>query len=767
MGVLCADRTRSILSTAAEFATIADQVKNDDLRAWTEKVALEGLLICERHCESCVKFLLSSMSSSDASVAHDALWMLRKMAIRSQLVRAWIQEAHGGPLIQSALVAYASSTKVLDNGVWLIYTVAGVEGFAGLLYASNGTSEGHAAIRTKVAWSIYEIVTDERREACCVQPRPEFQALLPLLVETMDHDSASPDAQWACVAALDAMVKGEPMSGNLFIQAGGARLIVTALKSFVALGDAGEDYRRAVGYLMASLVDGNNRAADALRAEGALQILAEEGLCGNGRDTEASLWALGSLGGLAAVLPAMTKHGLHRPDIVHGGISAICECVSKSSGSTEKLQCLPVALNMMLELLSRNDNPEHIRAIGCVASSLAPHYAPRAHPDLDRGVEVLYHCVRESLKNIHAAASSSEAISRSSNGEESVDMQTWRYMAEVSVEALGNVAIAAPAQWGDTLRRCGALETLQQGIRTEPHLELLKHLFWAAASLAGLHFVVSELQSHLHGIDVVAAALCTISRIFDAEAAGSHVLPQDVALCSEAEMPSVLGIVLEALRMHQGEYEIQQQGCLCIAALAPNIPQLADLPLASQIVVVVLAAARRFPRHFDVLHGTCASLRELCTLLRPRAHNGMGSSEALVGTLRSEGASQCVEQILDDFEGASEREGANSELAEDAIVVLCILLGVEKAMSRLSAASPGSLLRCAGLKGVYEACRLDMSLVAGATASSVAEAVHHMVAEEPADVAGRLRQAGNLLVGICGSPAIGISSTAPTMALLE
>jgi hypothetical protein len=443
--------------------------------------------------------------------------------------------------------------------------------------------------------------------------------------------------------------------------------------------------------------------------------------------------------------------------------------VSNVSGNSEELQCLPVALKMMLELLSRGDDPdpEYIRALGCVSSSLAPHYAPGAHPDMDRGVEALYNAVCLSLKNIHAAASSSDVISRTGNGEESIEMQTWRTMAEVSVEALGNVAVAASAHWGDALRRCGALDALRQGIHTDTHAdshELLKHLFWAAASLAGLPVVVSELQSHLHSVDIVAAALCTIYRIFDAEAAGSHALPQDVALCSEGEMPSVLGIVLEALRRHPGECEIQEQGCHCIAALAQNVPQLAGLPLASQAAVAALAAARRFPRNFDVIHGTCASLRELCSILRPRSHSPMGSSEALIGTLRTEGAAQCVEQILDDFASA---EGANSELAEDAVVVLSLLLGVETAMSRLSAAAPGSLLRVAGLKGVYEACRLDVSLVSGPTGPSVIEAVTNIVAEETVDGVGRLGQVAALVCGMCGGSAVGIASIAPARGLVE
>jgi hypothetical protein len=249
-------------------------------------------------------------------------------------------------------------------------------------------------------------------------------------------------------------------------------------------------------------------------------------------------------------------------------------------------------------------------------------------------------------------------------------------------------------------------------------------------------------------MEKVEAVLSTIVDIVDAEAVCPH----------QADMAAVLGIVLEAMRLHPGECNIQHHGCQCVALLVPIIPQLADLPLASQAVIAVLSAARRFPRRFIVLQGMCESLRELCSLLRP-TH----ASEALVATLRSQDAVPCIEQLLDDYTNTALSEGDNNELVEHAVVVLVILVGVENALSRVSAAEPSSMLRCAGLKGIYEACRLDMSVLSGGISSSVAAVVATMVAEEPVDGTGRLSQFAALLVGACGSSAtLANVSGAPT-----
>lgn len=67
---------------------------------------------------------------------------------------------------------------------------------------------------------------------------------------------------------------------------------------------------------------------------------------------------------------------------------------------------------------------------------------------------------------------------------------------------MGRIALLTSA-WRPVLRRC-ALEHLTRWIRScLPDRKLNKYLFWAAAAMSGVPFVVSELRHHLQTLGTV------------------------------------------------------------------------------------------------------------------------------------------------------------------------------------------------------------------------------------------------------------------------
>jgi len=63
---------------------------------------------------------------------------------------------------------------------------------------------------------------------------------------------------------------------------------------------------------------------------------------------------------------------------------------------------------------------------------------------------------------------------------------------------------------------------------------------------------------------------------------------------------------------------------------------------------------------------------------------------------------------------------------------------------------PGSQLRVAGLKALFEVLRADQRLLVGCHMSLAAEAAAKMAAEESDGAGGQLCQVAALLTGLCG-----------------
>jgi len=648
--------------------------------------------------------------------------------------------------VHASLLALQGDEKLLQECTWLAYAYDGLRGLAGLLCRSRGgQGAGHVAVRSAVAWTVYELVRSDFNEVGA-QQRPETASILAILVEAMGHENASPQAQWACCAALDAMVKLQAQLASVFIEQGGGPLLARALGAANAMGADGKEFRRAAAYLVTSLAESSVRAADALRNEGAVCLLATMGLQGSGLDTDAALWALGVLGGVRVVLETMSRDCSDRPRLLCAGLKSICECADQAAGDCEELKGLPAALLLAMELAGQDGEVglacllESTHAVGTITVSLAPHAPPGSVCDIDRAVETL-------LKRLHTTPLLRQTDCLGGEGRRGDGGYTDRLLisvAEAAAEAIGRIALVS-SDWREALRRCGTLDALRGWIGlSASSRQLQKYLFWAAGAIAGLPFVVLELRSHMKSEEVVNAALCTVAHILDDDVTAEYALV-GVERCSDGDVPALLSLVIEAMRMHGGAPEVQARACCCVGLLLSAQP-LPGLPtLAAGAVSALLTAARRFPWRSDVIKGAGSALRVLCSWPVPCCGDG-DTASAVATALRDEGAADCLSQMLDAFA----QDSRESELLEDTAAALALIRGVEEVLQRLERAGPGSPLRAAGLKALFEVARCDLSLLAGQASAAAAAACFRMVQEEPVQGARRLHEAAALLSGLCG-----------------
>ncbi|CAK0808061.1 unnamed protein product [Prorocentrum cordatum] len=361
--------------------------------------------------------------------------------------------------------------------------------------------------------------------------------------------------------------------------------------------------------------------------------------------------------------------------------------------------------------------------------------------DVDRGVEALLACLSSGAD---AAWAQPEDPARPLGGATA---------AEAAAEAVGRVALFAP-EWRGALRRCGALEALARWIRcgqAPRRLQLgrcserswpgLKYLFWAAAAIAGLPFVAAEMRLHMP---------LPPNDILDDDIDGEYALV-GVERGEDADLSSLLGLVVDSLRTHQGVQEVQLvavasgRAARRLALLVPLAPEAALRGAAPAAAAAVVAAARRFPRRHDVVGGACAALRALCSLPRPPG----GPAEPLGAALAEEGAAECVEQVLLNFGGGR----GSSELLEDAAASLALLRGVGAVVARAGDWPPSSPLRAAALKALFEVCRADPRLLAEDACEHAAAACARLSAEEADDPGSRLHEVAALLCGLCSTVA--------------
>mmetsp|Transcript_17676 Transcript_17676/g.61909 ORF Transcript_17676/g.61909 Transcript_17676/m.61909 type:complete len:802 (+) Transcript_17676:49-2454(+) len=789
------ERTRCAAGAAIEFAVAASRVQNEELRSASLQLMHEGLAAWEehgKHCALCMLEALQSAAAAGSYAMHDALWMLQQLAERSASSKSWILCGRGVEVVHCAIVAAPGDEKFAQSGAWLVYTLDGLKGLTDLLWRSrSGSSAGHAAVRVAVAWAVFELVRGQRAEAggSGSQPQPESASVLSILVDAMELESMSLEGKWACVAAVDAMVKGEARLGSLFLERGGARLVARALRAAATMGRDAEELRRALAYLVTSLADGSTQAVSLLCAEGAMASLAEVSLQGSGLEVEATMWALGSLGGIGAVLDVMSKQqATGVSHAMRGGVLALSQCAWNAVGDQEELSRLPVALALLLDFMAHEETlsaasgdgsslrVQCVVALGSVLASLVTHAPPNRHGNVDRGVEVLLTCLQTTpvlSASSNASAGATAASDTTCGASGAVADAAASFAAEKAAEAIGRIALAS-VEWRQALRQCGALEALAGWIHCrEAPLRLQQYLFWAAAAIAGLQFVSNEMRLHMASADAVHAGLCTIIDILDDDVEDEYA-SVGAERSRDADMPALLGLVLEAMRTHPGALEVQEKACSCVGLLVRlvtasrqgGVPAGCVAAVAAAVAPVV-AAARRFARCPEVVRGVCAALRALLGVAPlcldsshcPSSPSDDGQKAALACALSEEGAVDFADEACDAFATTPHTE----DLLEDAIAVVALGRGFRAVLPKLDAAPPGSLLRVAGLKALFELGRGDLRLMGQAcrdagVVQAIADMCAKLAAEEAGtDQCGRISESAALLMGLCGCAPMHVS----------
>lgn len=751
-------RTKDLATAAIEFATATTKIEHEELRAASLLLVQEGANIFEKYGQRCATGLLTAFQKSAASstaVASEALWILDRLAKQSNVSRAWILNAGGIEAMHAAIMVQHMDDNFGQSCAWLVYTLRGLAGLADLLGRSqNGRSVENVAVRVAVAWCVFDLVRTKRTVHGTQQQQAETAEMLKVLYDAWGHESMNPEGLWACVSALDAMIKGEGFLGKQFMDRGGAPLVLHTFRVAGQLGNAGQDLRRATAYLITSLAESSSTSCDGLKKAGALSVLAERGLEGSGADVEAVMWAIGTLGGSGAVLDVMCKQANSKPPVLRGGVLALSDCAFNATGDQKELSRLSVALPMLIELFTREEAAfangasstllsECSMALGCVLTSLTPQVPPGV-ADVDRGVETL-------LRRLNATPTL--------NGSPG-DTNTQRSFcansaAERSAEALGRIALASPA-WRGALRSLGVVEAITGWVRSDlvPQ-RLLKYLFWAAAAIAGLPFVANELRFRKADDKAAEAALCTIVDIITDDVEYDYALV-GVQTCSTTDIPAIINLVLEVMQLHPGVPVIQGRCSVCIAHLIRVFKETqAALPgmdsntavesVAAAAVAPVVTAARRFARRPEVVKSTSQALRALFALV-PFGKIQAATGGILAQALQTQCAVECVEEA---WESNLTARGVD-DLLEDAAAALILARGANAILPALLSSPVGSSPRSSGLKALVEVGRSSLQFLIQ-DAQAIANSCATIVSEESGTETGnRICELAALLVGFCG-----------------
>jgi len=601
----------------------------------------------------------------------------------------------------------------------------GLHGLATLL-ERDGLPEPAAAA---VAWAIYEVAKQAEKPSWAVRPPPEVVMLLRMLTALLQRPAQAKCIQWACCAAIDAFMKKGPCIGKIFVDLGGAPALVDTLLGAIGMGGDAQELSRACVYAITTLADGSVAQGQALRDAGAIEALARLSLKGNGgQDEQAAVWALGQLGGLAAVVEAMSQAPCSTA-VLRSGVEAIAE-LAQHAAVPDDVARLPAVLHSLVTLLNRTDRlvplPECVVAVNSVICGLAPHAAPGRLQELDTAVMTLLQILREEpIEDVRAA--------------------------EEAAIGLGRLAMLS-SSWHKILNHCGAAAVLVAHVENGSEVHMLSRCIRSASALLGVPYVVNELRTHLHNsIELVVASLCALADVLGDDLADCDTLVATKS-STDATLQGMLILIAQAMKTHSSDVEVQQHGCHCIGLLATRVAE----AMPREAIDAIFDAAHRHSRCGLIARHACAALREL-TVAGVRGSGAEGAAMASDGEqgggviciLQREGAAAIVERVMGEFSCAGD-----VEMLEDAAAVLVALSGVASLLKVLTDARPGQL-RAAGLKALFEFGRWQ-PVVLRRSADEATAAATSMLADSPDDQA--LQQIAELLLGLCGASIEGSSA---------
>lgn len=709
--------TAKASSVIRELAQLTVQLSHEPLQAKTAQVTLECLKIAEEHAQKCVTLLVDALRTPGASpeLAADATWTLNKLSQRCPITRQWMIDASGLDVVMTTMLSNSEHSDLIQCSVGIVYNLRGLGGLD-LLLSNNAHDNGAQlpeAVLAATVWAVYDVVKQEKIGI-------DASSMIRTLAQILSRRSYNLEVQNACCTVLAWLVHEDARCGTLLMQFGATPLLLDILRHAMRQDGFAEDLACSCVNILASLAEANNMQAEVIRQHGGVDVLAEFGMRGyGGYDEEAAIAALGHMSGIGAVVRAMS-HAPSLPSVIKGGLDAIAELACALTAPQE-VKLLPDVLQMLWQLLESMDAPNPavkcrkkcLAAICSTVIGIASYADPGQVSQLDTVVVALLNLqTRDMLAD--------------------VDFE----IAEDTIESLGRLALIRPA-WCDYLKRCGAEHVFQQRIRKAyDNRRLLKYVFWAAGALSGLPFVCGELREHMRSSDMIDAAFCTIIDILDDDLEGDWVL-KGADRCGEHDVPGVLNLIAEAMQGYTSEPLLQSRGCHCIGLFVSLAPQVVP---PSEAVAAIFCALRRHNHNSSVVRD---GLYVLHALLEPDCKTRSPQIlTAVMEKLQDAGAEGIARQALLDF-----ADYGNSELLEEAMIVICSLAGVDAALKTLIHAGAGPV-QTIGVKAIAEFGRHQPHLL-HQFGADIVSAVNWMATESPED--DSLQQNVALLVGFCNA----------------
>jgi len=663
-----------VVAALGALTECSSQLENEPLKGTVGRATLALVSHVESHCRELVAFLLNGLGSPEepADVTYDKMWTLRSMGKRSELAQRWMLEAGAVAAVARAMRENLPHPRAQKEGVWLCYTLGGLDSVAELIQVNRC----HLPSQTAAAWALYDIASGQREHGkvgTVAWPQADTLVLLMLEALRSPPQASSLDLLWACCSTLRELVEGLPSRGTLFVENGGDEAVLATLRAAQGAGDDGESVLVAAMQLIASLVEGNARVAHRLRARGAMDVLVSCGM----RLPDQTMWTLGQIGGILPVLEVMSR-AADSAEALQSGLAVLSRLAWKSTAAFEDSlqQQLPQAAEALATLARRVAVVERpiaelvmaIQALGGVVHMLAPHIAPGSWSVADDAIGVLVSAVKVNNDEL---------------------------LAQAAAASLGHVAASAP-KWRLCMR--GALNDLRGRMRApterEDSMKHQKNLFWACAAIAGLPAMVEEMNRQPNSVNVQDAALCAIVDILHGHADG-ETMTEDGEVCTELQqVPETIGVVAQAMRLHRTHIDIQWSGSHALGQLCDLLPVGQEVP--TEAVESILTAIRRHPNEYRVASSTCSALR---AFLVPR-HGREGTSAVgqTVSTLRARDVGSLMRRVLEDYPATTDKI-----LLEDILYVMGLVEGPQAVLQSLAATTASQvLMRCAGLKALVE-----------------------------------------------------------------
>lgn len=669
------DASADIIAAVEALTDCASRLENEPLKGTVASATRTLVGAIEGHCRELVRGLLEGLrqSGDSAEVAHDKVWTLRLMGKRSEATRRWILDAGGMEAVWQAMAAHPGHEELQKEGVWLVYVLHGVDGFRMLLQ----TGRDRPAVLRAVAWAVYDLAGVK------IGPVewPEAEDLLLGFLEGLKQSLTSLELLWACCSAVRPLIDKMPCRGTIFVKNGGAKAVLDALAVGREAGPDGESVLVAGMQLINTLVEGNAFAAQCLRSLGALDGLVAYGLCLPGKVTDQTMWTLGQVGGVLAVLQVMSHAG--DSGICSAGLAAMSKLAWMPLEDTFQQQ-LPQAAEALVSLSRRvaTERPAEdlvytLEALGGVLHDLTPQMPPGSSQVLDAGVAMLI---------------------------DAVAPQCSELVAQAGVASIGHIATTSPP-WRGPLRAVlpHMASRMREPSEREENMKHQKSLFWASATISGLPVVLDQMTSQPNSPNVQEAGISAIMDLLEdpADQAGDRpAVAKDDSLVEPQHVPAAIETIVGAMKLHRSQVKIQWFGCLALGLLHGCMESGAEVP--AEVIDSALAALRWHPEEYKVVGGACRALR---TLVEPRSGRESASSLAVssrvLAALQGRDASTSLCKSVDRFKSSSDKE-----MLEDAIYALAVVDGIPTALKALEACEGKYRCLCsAGISALFELCR--------------------------------------------------------------